>query len=641
MKITAPNVFKTVAIAALMLAGCASYEDEVRPPTDQELQDARTTIKPKSVLREGVFHMQRIQTGSAVRVKDQIHLKKPDLPPFDVAYIGRDLESVILELSNAAGESVVIPQGLRGQTVTVVHSGANFIEMMDLVLSKAGYHYNYVNGVWYITRFPVRSYVLEIGQSNRKGSMVSKAELNPELAAGATTAGTNAELDTDYTDTVWAQVRETMAELIKVGNTSAGDRTLRATGVGVNGELLTASNISATNVGANGLLPPPEQGGKADQTLFGANGQAVAQNGTTTNAYGQPVNANGTMTANGTTTNAVTTIDTTSGLNKIQSAGSVGLLGGGTSTSMTTPGSTDHTSPEDNGQPWFRLTESAGLITVRASPEAHRQIEGYLSQVQEAAHRQIVVEARIVALIRDKTTTRGADIQLDGSSITGSALNRLGFFADSRSALNPATSLVQGGFFTMASNGGDMGLVLQSLSQLGDVYTVSTPSIMARNNQISRVAVTRQLGYAETEVNQNTTSAGDVVIGSRQDKALFKNSGTVMSVLPFIGKNGVQMRFRLSLATKAGETQIRTSIGTNDPVVNAVPELANNLIDQDMMLDYGRIYAIGGLVENNTTVNNEYEPNLRRIPGMGEIFQRAKNRGQDTEFLVLIKVSRA
>ena len=597
---------KLAGAVAVLLAGCASYEDEVKPPTDQDLQDARSTIKPKSVLREGVFHMQRIQTGSTVRVKDEIHLKKPDLPPFDVAYIGRDLEGVVLELANAAGESVVIPQGLRGQTVTVVHSGANFQQMLDLVLSKAGYHYNYVNGVWYITRFPVRNYVLEIGQSNRKGSMVSKAELNPELAAGTTANGTSAELDTDYTDTVWTQVREAMGELIKIGNTSAGDRTLRATGVGVNGELLTAANISATNVGATGLLPPPEQTtGSGDEHLFnsGANGQTMTN-----------------IAANGV---------------------SVTVVGGGVSSTVSSPNSNDHTSPEDGSQPWFKITESAGLVTVRASPEAHRQIEDYLEQVQEAAHRQVIVEARIVALIRDKTTQRGVDFQLDGTQVTGSALNKLGFFADSRTALNTATSSVQGGFFTMASKAGDMGLVLQSLSTLGDVYTVSTPSLLARNNQISRVAVTRQLGYAETQVNQNTTSTGDVVIGNRQDKALFKNSGTVMSVMPFIGKGSVQMRFRLSLATKAGDTKIQTSIGKSDPVINTVPELANNLIDQDMMLEYGRIYAIGGLIENNTTVNNQYEPNLRRIPGLGEVFQKAKNRGQDTEFLVLLKVSRA
>ena len=89
MKRTTPltTTLKMAGAVAILLAGCAGYEDEVRPPTDQQLQDARSSIKPRSVLREGVFHMQRIQNGSPVRVKEEIHLKKTDLPPFDVAVI--------------------------------------------------------------------------------------------------------------------------------------------------------------------------------------------------------------------------------------------------------------------------------------------------------------------------------------------------------------------------------------------------------------------------------------------------------------------------------------------------------------------------------------------------------------------------
>ncbi|MFZ2587940.1 MAG: hypothetical protein WAZ18_07485, partial [Alphaproteobacteria bacterium] len=293
--------------------------------------------------------------------------------------------------------------------------------------------------------------------------------------------------------------------------------------------------------------------------------------------------------------------------------------------------------PDDAARPWYRLTESAGLVTVRASPEAHRAIENYLEQVQESAQRQVVVEARIVALIRDKTSNRGADLSASIRGLTNSYLNKVGFFANDRITAGG----VAGGFFTLGSANSDISLVLQSLSTLGDVYTISNPSLIARNNQLSRVSVTRQLGYVETDVDQNTTSTGNIVIGSRQDHAKFKNSGTVVSVLPFIGKNKVQLRFRLSVASKAGDTTVKTSIGTSDAITNLVPELSNNVIDQDLMVEFGRVYAIGGLVENNTTVNESYEPTLRQIPGVGEVFQRAKNRGLDTEFLVLLKVSRS
>ncbi|MFZ2619358.1 MAG: hypothetical protein WAX89_00595, partial [Alphaproteobacteria bacterium] len=128
-------------LMALMASCSHYYQDEVRAPSEQELVDAKTgkDLKPRSFLREGVFHMQRVQHGSLVRVKDNIRLKKPDLPPFDVAYISRDIEDVLLELANASGESIVIPDGLKDHKVTLVHSGANFQNMLELVLGKAGY----------------------------------------------------------------------------------------------------------------------------------------------------------------------------------------------------------------------------------------------------------------------------------------------------------------------------------------------------------------------------------------------------------------------------------------------------------------------------------------------------------------------
>jgi len=562
------------------LSGCAYYSDQVRPPTRQEIDEARELIMPsKTVLRDGVFHMQEVQTGSTVLVEDYIPLKKPNLPAFDVAYISRDVESVILELANAAGESVVIPAGLRGRTITLVHSGANFTEMMNLVLSKAGYHYNYVDGVFHVTRYPIRNYVLEVSQSQRGGSLTSRAELSPELS-GATSAATGAELDTSYTDNLWVQVRETLGEMIDVGSSKTTTNTTASRGVTGSGQIISGDQAAQLDI-----LPPPtlDDSAASDDALFDA---------FITGSAPRTVN-------------------------------------------ITPPNSTDHLQSEDKAEPWIKVTESAGLISVRAAPEAHRQIEKYLEQVQDAAHRQVVVDVRIVALIRDKTSDRGADLNVN--SAPGSLLSTIGF-----NAANQVTQAgLSGGFFTLTNANSDFNFIMQSLSTLGDVYTISTPSMIARNNQISRISVTRQLGFAETEVEQNTTSNGDVVIGSRQDRARFKNSGTVMSALPFIGKSKVQMRFRLSVASQSGETTISTTVGNNDTVTNVVPELANNVIDQDMVLEYGRVYAIGGLVETSTNIQESYNPTLREIPGLREIFQRANNSQQDTEFLVLVKVSRA
>jgi type II secretory pathway component GspD/PulD (secretin) len=582
MKQTLTALFLTVG---LLLPGCSSYyQDEVRAPSDQAVEDARTgqDLKPRTRLLDGVFHMQRVQHGSMVRVRENIVLKKPDLPPFDIAYISRDLESVLLELANAAGESIVIPQGLRGRKVTLIHSGADFRQMLNLVLAKAGYHYNYVEGVWYITRYPIRNYILELSQSKRKGGLVGKTEL---VADESSTNSGGSNLSTDYSDQVWGQVKETVSELIKVGeNDLKSSQNVSAEGLSGTGQILTEGQRPQEEI-----LPPPVvlDGADEEEQIFGV------------------------ITAEG-------------GVRPVQ---------------IDQPESTDHLVPEEAASPWFKITETAGLITVRAAPEAHRQIEQYLEEVQEAAHRQIVVEARVVALIRSKTTNRG--VQLSGSFDKDSVLG--GIFGFTPASQLTAGSL-SGGFFELRAspnNTQDLTALVQSLSTLGDIYTLSSPTILARNNQISRVSITRQLGFVETEVETATGTTGDVKIGSRVDRARFKNAGTVMSVMPFIGRNKVQLQFRLSVATKSSDTRVLTSIGNATPVENLVPNLANNLIDQDMVLEYGRVYAIGGLIETSTNVDASYDPTLSQIPGMQEIFSRAKNNKQDTEFIVLIRVSRS
>lgn len=570
----------TAAFMTVSLLGCSSiYQEQAPEPTEQYLNELKE-IRPTGALRSGKFHMQRVQQGSRVLVKDEVILKRPDLPPFDVAYISRNVESVLLELANAAGESIVLPQGIRNRNVTIVHSGGNFQEMLDIVLSKVGYHYNYVNGVWYVTRYPVRNYQLEVGQSVRRGSLVSNNELAPEQGENSTASTSASQLDTDYSDELWDQVEDTIKEMIKIGQLDAAQGGSSSGGINGSGRLLNEGEEPTVEILAEG-----EEG---NEEVYG-------------------------------------TLTETGGL---------------TPARVATPKSTDHLQPEEDAEPWYKITRSAGLITVRAAPESHRLLENYLEQVQENSFKQTYIEMRIITVSRNNDTVRGIDVKKD-AGFGGTVMGSVGFQPSTAINASTAEGLVFD-LFSQKSNGKkDLSAVIQNLAKVSTVHTIASPSLLARNNQLSRVSLTRQLGYAETSVDQNTTSTGDIVIGSRTDTARFKNAGTVMSVFPFIGKNRVQLRLRLSIATKSGDTQISTSVGDAETITNAVPELQNNVIDQDMVLEYGRVYAIGSLVQTSNNSGNDYVPGLNNIPGMREILSRASNNNEDTEFVVLLRVSRA
>ena len=548
----------------LVLASCSSYyEEEVKPFSEQELKDATNQIKAKSALKEGTFHMQPVSSTSPVRVHENVRLKKPNLPPYDVVYVQTDLEDILLELSNSSGETIVIPQSIRGLKVTLSHSGANFQEMLDLVLSKAGYSYNYDNGIWNITKYPVRNYVLEIGQSERNGSLdtseissggsssSSSSSSDSSSSSSDSSSGSSGggDLETNYEDKIWEDVDSVIAELVKYGDFKV-TRTKRTE---------TASSED-TNLGNN----------------FSIIDQDNAQE----------------------------------------------------TTQIRTLKTSDVVVDEDNIEPWYKVTKSASLITVRAAPEAHKQIETYLEQLQESLHRQVFVEVRIVGISEAKETRRGIQWSMDG-------LLNAGF--SPTNAVEQST--VAGGFLKVSNSSNGFEGLIENMAEIDDLQLISTPQILVRNNQLGYVKIVNQLSYITTETETETTDSGTLT--TRTDTVNEKDVGTILSVLPYIGKNKVQMRLRLSVAQQSGSIKTQSAVAGGDPITNEVPTTSSNIIDQDMILDFGRIYALGGYVEDQKDLGESYIPGFNQLPGFSELTRRSKNRGTKTRFVIFVKVNRA
>ena len=551
----------------LVLGSCSAfYEEDVQSMTEQEIQDAMNNIKAKSALKEGSFHMQPVSSTSSVKVEENIRLKKPNLPPYDLVYIQTDLEDILLELANSSGETVVIPQSVRGRKVTISHSGANFQEMLTLVLSKAGYSYNYSEGIWNITRYPVRNYVLEIGQSERTGSLdtseistgggssdsSSSDSSSSDSSSSDSSSSGSGDLETTYEDKVWTEVDEVIGELVKYGDFKT-TRTEKSTA--------TADESESTNLDNNFTIVDDENIQEFE------NKQKVLK-------------------------------------------------------------TSDVVIDDDNIEPWYKVTKSAGLITVRAAPEAHKQIERYLSKTQESLHRQIFVEVRIVGIAENKKVSRGIQWSIDGMLEGG---------------FTPTNAIDQtgltGGFLSFSDNSSGLDGIIENMAETNDLQLVSTPQLLVRNNQIGYVKITKELNYVTTETETETTDSGTLT--TRTDTINSKDVGTILSVFPYIGKNKVQMRLRLSVAQQSGSIKTISAVAGGDPISNEVPTTSSNIIDQDMILDFGRVYALGGYIEDSRDLGESYVPGFNQLPGFSELMKRAKNEGVKTRFVIFVKVNRA
>jgi type II secretory pathway component GspD/PulD (secretin) len=553
-------------VLTLFLASCSAwYEEDVQRMSEQDIQDAMNKIKARSALKEGSFHMQPVSSTSSVRVNEKIKLKKPNLPPYDLVYVETDLEDILLELANSSGETIVIPQSVRGVKVTLTHSGANFQEILGLVLSKAGYSYNYADGIWNITKYPVRNYILEIGQGERTGSLDtseisssssdsdSDSSSSDSSSSDSGSSDSESDLETSYEDKIWEEVDEVVSELIKYNHFKATRQDI----AGAN----TETTSEDTNLANNFTIVDDEK-----EQAFEVKEKSLK------------------------TTEVI--ID------------------------------------DDNIEPWYKVTKSAGLITVRAAPEAHKQIERYLEQTQESLHRQIFIEVRIVGIAENKNVSRGVQWSIDG-------LFQGGF--------TPTQTIdetgLTGGFLSFSNSNQEIDGIIENMAEVSDLQLVSTPQILVRNNQIGYVKITKELNYVTTETETETTDSGTLT--TRTDTINAKDIGTILSVLPYIGKNKVQMRLRLSVAQQTGAIKTISAVAGGDPISNEVPTTSSNIIDQDMILDFGRVYALGGYIEDSRDLGESYVPGFNQLPGISELMKRAKNEGTKTRFVIFVKVNRA
>ncbi len=124
------------------------------------------------------------------------------------------------------------------------------------------------------------------------------------------------------------------------------------------------------------------------------------------------------------------------------------------------------------------VNAESSLLTVRANSRQQDQIQRYLDQVLVNAQRQVLIEATVVEVELNDDYQLGVDWSLltdgkDGLSFTQSLLGA--------NLTDPPFSLLE--FTNIDGKYGDISAAVRSLQVFGDVKVLSSPKIMAINNQ--------------------------------------------------------------------------------------------------------------------------------------------------------------
>ena len=160
---------------------------------------------------------------------------------------------------------------------------------------------------------------------------------------------------------------------------------------------------------------------------------------------------------------------------------------------------------------------------------------------------------------------------------------------------------------------------LELLEEFGDVSVLSSPQIMALNNQSAILKVVDNVVYFEVEQESNVTQG----VAASTFETIVKTVpvGIVMTITPLIkADDSIILNIRPSIS--------RINRFVNDPnpalsVTSPVPEIRVREMESMLQLKNGEIAVMGGLMQDENRKNDNVIPGLSRIPVLGNAFKMA------------------
>ena len=286
----------------------------------------------------------------------------------------------------------------------------------------------------------------------------------------------------------------------------------------------------------------------------------------------------------------------------------------------------------DSGQPSNVIVNSiAGLVTVRASQRQHRDIADYVEKVINSARRQVLIEATIVEVNLSNNFNSG----IDWTRVS----NRSGLRVDqnfTRSNLDSASERFNVSYLDQNA-GKTMTSTLKLLEQFGNVKVLSSPKIMALNNQPSILKVVDNRVYFRLEVDTSETSGGttNTTIETEINSVPV---GFMMSVTPYVGEEE-----EIMLNIRPTISRILRFVNDPNPVLAAnnisspVPEIQVREMETVLRLNSGQVAILGGLMQDTATSNTDQLPGLGSVPVAGELFKGKQKEFSKSELVVFLR----
>lgn len=282
-------------------------------------------------------------------------------------------------------------------------------------------------------------------------------------------------------------------------------------------------------------------------------------------------------------------------------------------------------------------------LIITAPDAVYRNLRTVIDQL-DRRRAQVYIEALIAEISTEKAAEFGFQWVGGASSGSGGLIGGQLFNKDSKnlgqliaSTANGSKQLLPGNGLNLAIGGGkvnipgigevlSLGVLARFLENEVSANILSTPNLITLDNEEARIIVGRNLPFV---TGQYANTGGGTTPANPFQTIERRDVGLTLHVKPQISEGGA---IRLQIYQEASNL-----VGNVEDAAGGNSVTTKRSIESMVMVDDGDILALGGLVEDTTTGNEEKVPVLGDLPLAGNLFRYDSRRRSKTNLVVFLR----
>ncbi len=273
--------------------------------------------------------------------------------------------------------------------------------------------------------------------------------------------------------------------------------------------------------------------------------------------------------------------------------------------------------------------KATNSIVVSATKIAYSRIQSVIRDL-DTRRKQVFVEAVILEVQVDRLRQIGTDpTQVLASGRAGALQGIAGFnrAPEDLALLAQAISGVASGGTVSVLNTVNVRAFLQLLMSLTDTNILSTPQVLAADNQKAKIVVGENRPFPTGQAQGIT--GGTLVTIERKDV------GVTLELTPQVLEDDL-IRLEIKQEITAIAENVAQTIGTGTSSIPVGPTTTKRSMETTTIAKDNQTIVVGGLVRDNVTISERKVPLLGDIPFLGWLFRFQSRQTEKLNLLVFL-----